>query len=95
MACSECRGYHVAYCPCCDESEDISQNDEVNDLVLDATNRIEAGEFEHTDDVSEYIFPIIRKMSVYEDDEDIIREYVESELQQLAAYKELNDGIEL
>lgn len=88
MSCSECRGYRLnGPCPCC-YVEFPFPEEEAGNLLF----RIEAGEFDHIDEISDEIITISSKLFSHEADCDTCQEQIEEFLKQNSkTYREKNN----
>ena len=65
MSCSECRGYHVSYCPCCDDSEYFLQKceDDLEPVIAEITEKINSGEIDHSDLLADFAITEVKKVA--------------------------------
>ena len=70
MTCELCRGYHVSFCPACDETIDIGELSDMQDLISQSVEKIKSGEITHTDELYDFAIPIVGKISDSDDEYD-------------------------
>lgn len=94
MSCSECRGYHVSYCPCCDNSGFFEQQmvDSLAEVIEESVKKINSGEVDHTDTLWDFAYPEILKLTSSDGEFDTYLESFKTRISEFECFKNLEDS---